>query len=66
MKIRVIYQVMVVTEWGELVARRFARNKRTAERIATKYTKVYGDEFVGITKLGKHDMCFVALKDVEG
>lgn len=65
MKIRVIYEVMVVTEWGEVVTRRFARNKRIAERIASKY-KDYGEDFIDIRKLSKHDMQFVALADIEG
>ena len=34
MAIRTIYQIDKYTTDGELFARRFARNKRTAERIA--------------------------------
>lgn len=34
---RVIYQIEVITEEGQLIARRYARNKRAAEKIARKY-----------------------------
>lgn len=58
--IRKIYMIEVISIDGELVARRFARNKKTAERIA----KQYGDE-AEIRLLCKDEMEYVNKKDVE-
>lgn len=65
MKFRVIYMVEVFNINGRtsdevLVARRFARNKKTAERIAKEY-----DDAV-IHKLFKDEMKWVNPKDIEG
>lgn len=63
--IRVIYRVEAFNVNGKtsddvLVARRFARNKKTAERIAKEY-----DDAV-IHKLFKDEMKWVNPKDIEG
>lgn len=63
--IRVIYKVEAFNVNGKtsddvLVARRFARNMKTAERIAKEY-----DDAV-IYKLFKDEMKWVNPKDIEG
>lgn len=40
---RVIYIIEAFTDSGELVMRRFARNKRTAEKIAKQCKKAEAD-----------------------
>ena len=58
---RTIYEVQAFTNNGDLTMRRFARNKRTAEKIA-KATK----NEVGIRKLSKVEHQFINIEDVEG
>ena len=63
--IRVIYRVEAYNVNGKtsddvLVARRFARNKKTAERIAKEY------EDSVIYKLSKDELKWVNPKDIEG
>lgn len=61
MKFRCIYQIESITRSGELVMRRFARNKRTAEKIARQCKR--GE--VDIRKLPKREHCFVNRLEVE-
>ena len=59
MAIRVIYMIEEYTETGNLVFRRFARNKKTAGRIAKD-----GKAPI-IRKLQKAEMGWVNKKEVE-
>ena len=58
---RTIYSVEAYTMDGEMVAHRFASNKKTAEKIARKY-KQYETH---IFKLRKCEHLFVMPEDVE-
>ncbi len=69
MKFRVIYMVEVFNVNGRtsdevLVARRFARNKKTATRIAKD--KEYGTLDVQIRKLRDNERMWVNPSEVEG
>ena len=69
MKFRVIYMVEVFNVNGRtsdevLVARRFARNKKTADRIAKD--KEYATLDVEIRKLGDNERMWVNPSEVEG
>lgn len=59
MAIRTIYMIEEYTEDGDLVFRRFARNRKTAERIAKE-----GKAPI-IRKLQKAEMGWVNTKEVE-
>lgn len=59
---RVIYIIEAYTDNGELVMRRFARNKRTAEKIARQCKKAEAD----IRKAQKAEHSYIAPADVEG
>ena len=61
-KFRTIYTVEATTEDGELVMRRFARNKKIAEKIEKKYKKA---ESV-IRKAQKVEHNWINSEDVEG
>lgn len=58
---RTIYSVEAYTIDGNMVAHRFSRNKKTAEKIARKY-KQYETH---IFKLRKSEHLFVMPEDVE-
>lgn len=59
--IRVIYMIEEITDEGDLVSRRFARNKRIAGRIARK-----AENGAVIRKLRKDEMIWVRMEDIEG
>ena len=61
-KFRTIYIVEAITRDGELVMRRFARNKKTAEKIARQCKKA--DSI--IRKLKNDDHKWINPEDVEG
>lgn len=61
-KFRTIYIVEAFTEYGELVMRRFARNKEIAEKIARQCKKA---ESV-IRKASKTEHSWINPEDVEG
>ena len=61
-KFRTIYIVEAITEDGELVMRRFARNKKIAEKIARQCKKA---ESV-IRKAQKAEHNWINPEDVEG
>ena len=61
-KFRTIYMVEGYAEIGELVFRRFARNRKTAERIA----KNYPDLETLVLKLRKCEQQYVEPDTVEG
>ena len=61
-KFRTIYIVEAITEDGELVMRRFARNKKIAEKIARQCKKA---ESV-IRKAHKVEHNWINSEDVEG
>ena len=61
-KFRTIYIVEAITNDGELVMRRFARNKKAAEKIARQCKKA--DSV--IRKLQKAEHNFINPEDVEG
>ena len=61
-KFRTIYIVEAITEGGELVMRRFARNKKIAENIARQCKKA---ESV-IRKAQKVEHNWINSEDVEG
>ena len=65
MRFRVIYLIEVYrdaeTADDMVVARRFAANKRTADRIARKYK----DVSVSVRKLHKNERAWVSPLDVE-
>ena len=61
-KFRTIYIVEAITEDGELVMRRFARNKKIAEKIARQCKKA---KFV-IRKARKDEHNWINMEDVEG
>lgn len=52
--------IEVISTEGELIARRFAANKKTAERIA----KHYGDD-AEIRPMLKSEWHYINIKDVE-
>lgn len=57
---RKIYEIEVFTANGELKARRFAKNKKTAEKIAKQYNGAT------ITSVPKSDWNFINPEWVEG
>ncbi len=59
MTVRVVYMVEAYTKGGDLIARRFAATKRTAQKIAKKYDDVH------TCKLKKNDWDCVDLGAVE-
>lgn len=61
-KFRTIYIVEVITQDGELVMRRFTRNKKIAEKIARQYKK----SEVVISNVPKFEHKWINLEDVEG
>ena len=61
-KFRTIYIVEAITEEGELVMRRFARNKKIAEKIARQCKKAKSV----IRKAQKDEHNWIAAEDVEG
>ena len=61
-KFRTIYIVEAITEEGELVMRRFARNKKIAEKIARQCKKA---ESV-IIKAQKDEHRWINPEDVDG
>lgn len=58
--IRVIYMIEEITDQGDLVSRRFARNKKTADRIARE-----AESGASVRKLQKAEMMWVRREDVE-
>lgn len=50
-----------ITDDGDLVSRRFARNKKTADRIARK-----AESGASVRKLQKAEMMWVRREDIEG
>ena len=61
-KFRTIYIVEAITEEGELVMRRFARNKKISEKIARQCKKAKSV----IRKAQKAEHNWIAAEDVEG
>lgn len=61
-KFRTIYIVEAITEGGELVMRRFARNKKIAEQIARQRKEVEPE----IRKTQKVEHYWINPDDVEG
>lgn len=61
-KFRTIYIVEAFTEDGELFMRRFARNKKIAEKIARHCKKA--DSVITKARNDEHD--WINLEDVEG
>ena len=61
-KFRTIYIVEAITEDGELVMRRFARNKKIAEQIARQRKEVEPE----IRKAQKVEHYWINPDDVEG
>lgn len=59
MKYRTIYQIEAFTESYDIKARRYARNKQAADRIARQY------ENASVRKLRKDEHMFVSPKWVE-
>lgn len=59
--IRIIYIIEEITEDGELLTRRFARNKRTADKIVKQI-----GELASCRALTKNEMSFVNPEWVEG
>lgn len=59
--IRKIYMIEAYTRCGDLTARRYARNKRTAERIA----KQYKDHDVMVRETGEDEHGWIDLSIVE-
>lgn len=62
MAIRVIYMIEEFTSEGDLVMRRFARNKKIAGKIAKTVDDGNG---VSVRKLQKSEMSWVNTKEVE-
>ena len=60
---RTIYMIEVITEHGDLLARRYAANKKTAERIGKQYKK-YTDG-IDIRKTRKADWEYINKNWVE-
>lgn len=60
MKIRTIYQIEAYTEDYDIKARRYARNKKTAARIARLYDNV------SVRELRKAEHTFVNPEWIEG
>lgn len=58
--IRKIYMIEVISAEGDLIARRYAANKRTAEKIA----KPYG-EYADVRSVRKDDWCWIDSRWVE-
>lgn len=62
---RTIYMVEVFNEdCTDIIVRRFARNKKIAEKIARELKKLYGEP--EITKLLKSDYWFIDMTSIEG
>lgn len=61
-KFRTIYIVEAVTEDGDLVIRRFARNKKTAENIAKQCNQA--EPVIRKTRKDEHN--WISDEDVEG
>ena len=61
-KFRTIYIVEACMENGELVTRRFARNRKTAERIANNYPNLE----TLVRKLRKCEHQYVEPNTIEG
>ena len=61
-KFRTIYIVEAITEDGELVMRRFARNKKIAEQIARQHKEVEPE----IRKAQNVEHYWINPDDVEG
>lgn len=59
MKYRTIYQIEAFTESYDIKARRYARNKQAADRIARQY------ENASVRKLRKDEHMFVSPEWVE-
>ena len=59
--LRIIYIIEEITEDGELLQRRFARNKKTADKIVKQI-----GEFAYCRPLSKNEMSFVNPEWVEG
>lgn len=59
---RVIYIIEEITNEGELITRRFARNKRIAMKIANNCKKAEPL----IRKVQKKEHCWINPDDVEG
>lgn len=60
MKIRTIYQIEAYTEDSDIKARRYARNKKTADRIARMYDNA------NVRELRKAEHEFVSPEWIEG
>lgn len=61
---RTIYMVEVFNDdCTDIIIRRFARNKKLAERIARELNKLYGEP--EITKLLKSDYQYIDMRAVE-
>lgn len=65
-KFRTIYIVEAITEGGELVIRRFARNKKIAEQIARQCAKQHKEVEPEIRKAQKVEHYWINPDDVEG
>ena len=61
-KFRTIYMVEVITVMGTLVARRYAANKRTAERIMKSYV---GHSYIDCRKVQDYERDFINDRWVE-
>ena len=61
-KFRTIYIVEAITEDGDLVMRRFARNKKIAEKIAKQCKQA--EPIIRKTRKDEHN--WIATEDVEG
>ena len=64
-KFRTIYIVEAITEGGELVIRRFARNKKIAEQIARQCARQRKKSEVEIRKAQKVEHYWINPDDVE-
>jgi len=60
--LRTVYMIEVFSNDGELIIRDFARNKKTAEKIAKPY---FNDESV-IRKLQKTELAYINPNDIVG
>ena len=63
---RRVYQILAVTKYGDLLQRRYARNRRTAEKIYRELCKRYGDDIVEISECGAAWKSHIVSGAVEG
>ena len=62
MKFRTIYIIYALGDGGEVVALRFARNKKIAKKIARQCRSAY----VFIREASSNERLWIDLEDVEG